>query len=85
METIGNLQGLTSDIHGIIGPWKCEKCGHMTQYADVGETINIIFCRFHRCDFRRTVDKRLHIIIEDDGSMWEFDPTDGTKVRITPR
>lgn len=81
----GNLHGLTSNIRGIVGPWTCEKCGHLTQYADVGRDINIVFCRFHRCDYRRTIDKRHNIIIEDDGTMWEFDPDTSEKERITPR
>jgi hypothetical protein len=78
----GNLQGLTSNITGINGPWLCEKCGHLTQYADVRREVNIIFCSYHRCDFRRTIDKRHHRIIEDDGSVWHFDPTSGAKERI---
>lgn len=81
----GNLQGLTSNLHGIIGPWQCSKCGHITQYADVQPDVNRVFCRYFSCDFWRVIDKRHHRIVEDDGTMWEFDPLNGTKTRVTPQ
>ena len=75
----GNLQGLTCD--GIVGPWPCEECGQLSQYADVAKDINRIFCRNERCGFVRLIDKRHSRIIEWDGSVWQFDDT-GAKWRV---
>ena len=84
-EATGSLQGLTSSIRGIVGPWVCEKCGHLTQYADVQPDINRVFCRFLNCDFWRVIDKRHHLVVEDDGTTWEFDPITGEKWRVPNR
>lgn len=78
----GNLQGLTSNVKGINGPWLCQECGHLTQYADVQREINIVFCTYHRCDFQRVIDKRHHRIIEPDGTHWRFDPNTGEKHQV---
>lgn len=68
---LGSLNGLTSK--GIVGPWQCEKCKELSQFADVQPYINTIFCRNERCRFRRIIDKRRSRIVEDDGSVWYFD------------
>lgn len=81
---IGNLRGLTSSVKGIIGPWKCEQCGHITQYADVQKDVNRVFCRFHNCDYWRIIDKVHFRIVENDGTMWEYDPDTSSKRQITP-
>lgn len=79
----GNLRGLISK-HGFLGPWQCEKCGQLSQYADIRNAINRIFCRNPICGFCRVVDKRHHRIIEDDGSEWELD-SEGNKRRVRAR
>lgn len=58
---------------GLKGPWPCEACGELSQYADVSKGINRIFCRNPHCDFKRLVDKRHSRVIENDGTVWEFD------------
>lgn len=78
----GNLRGLTCS--GIVGPWKCEECGQISQYGDIGRWTNIIFCRNEACRYQRIVDKRRHQIRENDGSYWHFD-NDGNKTRIRGR
>lgn len=83
-EAIGNLQGLTSSLRGITGPWICQKCGHLTQYADVQPEVNRVFCRFTSCDYWRVIDKTNCIILEDDGTYWGFDPITGDKWRTNP-
>ena len=80
-EPIGNLLGLTSSS-GIVGPWPCEQCGNLSQFADINKGINRVFCRNENCRYERIIDKRHHRIIENDGTAWEFD-SDGTKRRIT--
>jgi hypothetical protein len=73
----GNLQGLTCS--GIVGPWPCENCGNLAQYADVKAEENIIFCR--ACTYRRKILKRVSRIIEHDGSIWAYD-NQGNKRRM---
>ena len=58
---------------GLKGPWPCESCGELSQYADVSKQVNIIFCRNPVCGFRRIVDKRHQRTVENDGSQWEYD------------
>lgn len=72
----GSLLGLTSN--GVQGPWPCEKCSNLSQFADVQPHVNIIFCRTEGCGYRRQIDKRRFRIVEDDGSVWGFD-TNGRK------
>lgn len=78
---IGNLQGLTSKTTGIVGPWPCEECGQMSQFADITKMVNRVFCKNEKCGFTRIIDKHHHRIIEWDGSCWEFDNT-GKKWRV---
>lgn len=80
---LGNLRGLFS-AHGIFGPWQCEKCGQISQYADIRNAINRIFCKNPVCGFCRIIDKRNHRIIEDDGTEWEFD-SNSNKRQVRPR
>lgn len=75
----GNHPGRISN--GIVGPWPCEKCGQLSQFADMAQHINRIFCRNERCGFMRVVDKRRSLILEDDGSTWQFDGQ-GNKRRV---
>ena len=77
----GNANGLRSELKGVIGPWPCSKCGEITQCADLGKYTNYIFCRNTSCDFERIIDKKRHIIKEDDGTFWKFDDA-GSKIRI---
>ena len=66
----------------IDGPWPCEKCGQLSQFAECKSHINRIFCKNERCRFTRIVDKRRCTIVENDGSMWQYDPYSGAKKRI---
>jgi hypothetical protein len=77
---LGSIQGLTR-THGIVGPWPCEKCGKLSQYADLTSKINRIFCKNENCRYMRVVDKWNKYIVEDDGTHWKFSD-DGTKVRV---
>lgn len=76
----GNANGLNV-VSGIIGPWKCDECKELSQYADIKPDRNHIFCRNPSCRFERIVDKRRQIIRENDGTFWKFD-TNGAKSRI---
>ena len=69
---------------GLKGPWPCENCGQLSQYADVTQGINRIFCRNERCSFERIVDKRHSRIVENDGTCWEF-YGDGSKRQVRMR
>ena len=66
---------------GLKGPWPCENCHELSQYADVTKGVNRIFCRNESCGFTRIVDKRHHRTIENDGTCWEYDGT-GSKRQI---
>jgi len=68
---------------GITGPWPCDQCGELSQYADVGPVINRIYCVNEACDFTRIVDKHYHRIVENDGTHWQYDG-DGNKWRTAP-
>jgi hypothetical protein len=76
----GSLMGLRSK--GIVGPWPCEACGQLSQFADIGPRINRIFCRNERCGFQRIIDKAAYRIVENDGTCWEFD-NKGRKWQVT--
>lgn len=69
---------------GLKGPWPCEVCHELSQYADVSKGINRIFCRNPVCGFTRIVDKRRARVIENDGTCWEFS-SDGTKRQVRMR
>lgn len=58
---------------GFKGPWPCENCGELSQYADVTKGINRVFCRNPHCDYLRIVDKRHGRVVENDGTVWEYD------------
>jgi hypothetical protein len=77
----GDPNGLKKGLKGIIGPWPCSECHNVSQFADVGETTNYIFCRNEGCDFERIIDKANHVIKEPDGTFWKFDD-DGNKMQI---
>ena len=76
----GNLHALTSS-RGIAGPWPCESCGQLSQYAEVKPQINHVFCRNENCRYERIIDKKHSRIIENDGTVWEF-YEDGSKRQI---
>jgi hypothetical protein len=76
---IGSLLGLTSS--GIVGPWPCEACRQLSQFADITSGLNRVFCRNPSCSFERIIDKRRSLIIENDGSVWQFD-RDGNKWQV---
>lgn len=77
----GDPNGLRKGLKGVIGPWPCSECGRLSQYADVGEHTNYIFCRNTDCEFERIIDKEHHVIKESDGTFWRFDD-EGNKTRI---
>jgi hypothetical protein len=76
----GDISGLKK-THGIIGPWPCNECTEISQYAEIGRETNYIFCRNPNCTFERIVDKKRSIIKESDGTYWKFDE-EGNKTRI---
>lgn len=76
----GDANGLNV-ARGIVGPWPCSECHEVTQYTDIGSNTNYVFCRNPRCQYARIIDKRRHIIRENDGTFWRFD-TEGNKTRI---
>ena len=76
---IGNLRGLISS--GEVGPWPCEACGNVTQFAVVSRTRTVVQCLYENCNYRRMIDKVHNIIRENDGTWWRFD-NDGNKTRI---
>jgi hypothetical protein len=63
----------------IVGPWPCENCKALAQFADRSRFINRIFCK--HCGYQRVIDKRRCRIIENDGTVWAFD-ADGNKWRV---
>lgn len=65
----------------IIGPWKCEECGKLSQFAEKRRGMNYIFCRNENCRYRRIVDMRFGRIVEADGTQWLY-YDDGTKRRV---
>lgn len=69
---------------GLKGPWPCEACHEISQYADVKRGINRIFCRNPVCGFTRIIDKRSHRTVENDGTCWEYFG-DGSKRQVTCR
>lgn len=77
----GRAIGLIS-ANRIDGPWPCEQCGQLSQFAECTTDINRIFCKNEYCRFKRLVDKRKCTIVEGDGSMWRFNPATGKKWRI---
>jgi hypothetical protein len=79
MSIAGNIKHLVTE--GICGPWPCEACGQLSQYADVKRGINHIFCKNERCRYERIIDKRNSRIVENDGTVWQYDST-GNKCRI---
>lgn len=80
MSIYGDQNGLNV-VSGIIGPWDCSECHQTTQYADIGASINYIFCRNEACRYERIIDKRRNVIRENDGTFWQFDEQ-SNKVRI---
>lgn len=64
----------------LAGPWKCEKCEELSQYAVIRASINRVFCK--NCDFERIIDKRHMRVIEADGTHWEYDNR-GNKRQVT--
>jgi len=63
----------------IVGPWQCDECKQLSAYADKKSDRNEIFCR--NCGFRRTVHTKKRRIIENDGTLWEYDGA-GNKTRV---
>lgn len=76
----GNINGLYA-THGIFGPWQCESCGNLSQFADINSRVNRIFCRNEACRYERIIDKKACYIVENDGTHWKFDD-EGNKVRV---
>jgi len=66
----------------LVGPWPCERCGELSQFAVIKASVNRVFCRNENCRFERLIDKHKHRIVEADGTQWEYDGA-GNKTRIT--
>lgn len=65
-----------------VGPWPCEQCKQITQYAEIKGDKNHIFCKNEYCKFERMVDVKKQRIVEADGTMWAYNTRTGEKVRI---
>lgn len=65
----------------LVGPWPCERCGKISQFAVVQAAVNKVFCRNESCRFTRVIDKQRSRIVEADGSVWAFDNA-GNKWRV---
>ena len=63
------------------GPWQCEACGELSQFCDVGLKLNRIYCMNEKCSFLRVIDKVRSIIMENDGTVWQFNSA-GEKWRV---
>lgn len=63
------------------GPWECEKCKQLSQFCDVGIKLNRVYCMNPNCNFIRIIDKAASRIVEDDGTVWEYD-SQGNKTRV---
>lgn len=72
------------EINTTQGPWMCERCGNLSQYCDVGIKLNRIYCMNENCDFLRIIDKVQSVIMEADGTVWQFN-SDGEKWRVRAR
>lgn len=68
-----------------IGPWPCEQCKEITQFAEVKGDKNHIYCVNEYCRHERIVDKKNRVIVEPNGTHWLYNPNTGQKVQITPR
>lgn len=64
------------------GPWPCEQCKQLSQFAEVRPERTKVYCRNERCRFTRIIDKRNCTIVENDGSIWQYDPVTSAKWRI---
>jgi hypothetical protein len=67
-----------------LGPWPCEECGQLSQYAEVRSEVNHVYCKNEACRFERIVDKRRFRIVENDGTTWEYDGR-GAKRQVRSR
>lgn len=67
---------------GLDGPWPCEKCGQLTQFAEQSRTVNKIYCLNPYCQSIRIIDKQKRRILEPDGTMWEYNPQTGQKKQV---
>ena len=63
----------------VVGPWQCEECKALAQFAEVQHGVNHIYCR--NCGFERIIDKRHSLIVENDGTFWKWD-ADGVKTQV---
>lgn len=62
-----------------VGPWECEQCHNLTQFAEIQHGANHIYCKY--CGFERIIDKKRRIIVEDDKTFWTWD-SEGKKEQI---
>lgn len=66
------------------GPFPCDQCKELSCFCHITTDTNKVFCKNPHCGYQRTIDKRNRIIIENDGSHWQY-YDDGSKVRIRGR
>lgn len=67
-----------------VGPWRCEACGALSQFAEIRRGVNFVYCKNEACRYERIVDKRHSRIVENDGTVWEFDHA-GNKKQVRAR
>lgn len=74
-------QLLQNGSEKLVGPWLCEQCGKLSQFAVIKTSKNRVFCRNENCGYERLIDKRHARIIEADGTVWAFNAS-GDKWRV---
>lgn len=63
-----NSEIIWDGVEKTVGPWPCERCGELAQYAKCNHDVNKVFCS--NCNFERIIDKQHHLVIENDGRRW---------------
>lgn len=79
----GTINGLFKS-KGIVGPWVCSDCGHLSQFCDIQWGTNRVFCKNESCKSERIIDKKHKRIREPDGTLWQFDDN-GRKMQVRNR
>jgi hypothetical protein len=86
MPNIANTTNQVGLIYNkAVGPWTCERCKKVTQFAKMTAEKNVIYCTNPYCRLERIVDKRHQIIVEPDGTYWIYNPVTGQKIQTRPK
>lgn len=68
----------------IDGPYPCDQCKEQSCFTHITTAQNKVYCKNPHCNYTRIIDKRNKIIIENDGTYWQYGD-DGSKVQIRGR